>query len=54
MCAIADDDKPYVVQRRRHWFSKLAMYNSTARPGVSIYWLGYVENWLGWADLSIP
>ena len=29
-------------------------YHSTARPGVSIYWLGYVENWLGWADLSIP
>ena len=28
--------------------------SSTARPGVSIYWLGYVENWLGWADLSIP
>ena len=26
----------------------------TARHGVSIYWLGYVENWLGWADLRIP
>ena len=27
---------------------------STARTAISIFWLGYVENWQGWADLSIP
>jgi len=27
---------------------------STARVGVSIHWPGYVENWPGWADPSIP
>jgi len=30
------------------------LLSSTARTGVSVYWLGYVENWLGYADLSGP
>ena len=56
-CVIAETHHSQLSTARevgKNYRTLVNKFFSTARTGVSIYWLGYVENWLGWADLSIP